>query len=369
VTSQPNAAADAVGVADRTPRPGDRRPANLLFVFGDEHRAQSVGCYGNPEVRTPTLDRLAAEGVRFSRTYTGSPICTPSRGSILTGCFPQRHLALGNDLPIDPGAPSIARALGDAGYASAYVGKWHLGGIPRNRFVPPGPERLGFDSLFAHWNCRHEYFETAYYRDTDEPIVVPDRYEPEVQTELALDWLREHRERAPQQPFCLFLSWGPPHHPYRPLPPGMEDAYDRAAITLRPNVTDSPAARQDLADYYAHITALDSLLDRLLAYLRETDQLEDTVVVYSSDHGTMLESHDLANKQWPYEESIAIPFLLRYGRRVPAGTVVDELFTVVDFVPTLLGLMGVRVPEGVQGLDFSPHILVVHPSSPAQFCR
>jgi arylsulfatase A-like enzyme len=286
-------------------------------------------------------------------------VCTPSRGSLLTGCWPQRHRALGNDLPVDPHAPSIARALNAAGYACGYVGKWHLGGIPRWRFVPPGPERLGFDAFWASWNCHHDYFRPKYYRDTPAPVVLEGRYEPEVQTDLALDWLRERCERAPQLPWCLFVAYGPPHSPYRPLPPGMEGVYDPAALALRPNCLDTPQARQDLADYYAHVTALDGQVGRLVAFLRDTDQLDRTLVVYTSDHGTLLESHGRRYKQWPYEESIGNPLVMRYGDHLPRGHVDDLLIGVIDFAPTLLGLLGAAAPdrEAMQGRDLSEAIL------------
>ena len=128
---------------------------NLLFVFADELRGAALGCAPDPRshypepsrAQTPHLDRLAAAGVRFTQAVANSAVCTPARGSILTGCWPQTHRALANDLPVDPGAPSIARSLGAAGYRCGYIGKWHLGGMPRDRFVPPGPERLGFDRL------------------------------------------------------------------------------------------------------------------------------------------------------------------------------------------------------------------------------
>lgn len=330
---------------------------NLLFIFGDEHRRQAVGCYGNPDVRTPMLDRLAAEGVRCTHAHANMAVCTPARGSLLTGCWPQRHRALGNDLPVDPQSPSIARALNAAGYACAYAGKWHLGGIPRSRFVPPGPERLGFDAFWVSWNCHHRYFQPKYYLDTPEPIVLEGVYEPVVQTDLALDWLARQRTTAPEQPWCLFLSYGPPHSPYRPLPPGMEDAYDPATLTLRPNCADTPQARQDLADYYAHVTALDTQIARLVDYLQRTGQLEDTLVVYSSDHGTLLESHGHRYKQWPYEESIGIPLIARFGDRLPQGRVDELLIGIVDYAPTLLGLLGVPVPAEMQGHDLSSYLV------------
>jgi arylsulfatase A-like enzyme len=341
---------------------------NLLFVFTDEHRRDGVGAYWNrpggdapesmadpaPDVRTPHLDRLAAEGVRFSRAYANSPVCTPCRGTLLTGQWPHVHGALANDLPVNPASPSIARALGDVGYACAYVGKWHLGGIPRWRFIPPGPERLGFDSFWAAWNCSHDYFYPLYHLDTPSPVTAPGRYEPEVQTDLALGWLGRHRAESPEQPFCLFVSYGPPHTPYRPLPPGTEGLYDPAALQLRPNCADTPEIRQDLADHYAHITALDAQIGRLLDDLRDAGELDQTLVVFSSDHGTMIGCHGVRFKQWPYEEAAGVPLLMRCPALLgTAGRVDDRLIGVVDYAPTLLGLLGVDVPEAMQGRDLS----------------
>lgn len=329
---------------------------NLLVVFADELRAQATGCYGNPDVATPVLDRLAAEGVRFTHAYANAPVCTPSRGCLLTGCWPQRHRAITNDLPVDPAAPSIARALGAAGYACGYIGKWHLGGIPRYRRIPPGPERLGFDSFWAAWNCHHRYTRPKYYlNDATEPVILEGRYEPEVQTDLALGWLAEQRVQHPGQPFCLFVSYGPPHSPYRPLPPGMEGRYDPARITLRPNCVDTPQERQDLADYYAHTTALDHQLGRLINYLREAGELERTLVVFTSDHGSMLGSQGHHYKQQPWEESIAVPLIMR-GPTLPRRVALDLLIGLVDLAPTLLGLLGLPVPAAMQGRDLSAFI-------------
>src|SRR5690242_11433163 len=115
------------------------RRANLLFLFGDEHRRGAVGCAGNPDVQTPNIDGLATDGAWFSHAYANTPLCTPSRGSLLTGAWPARHRAVECDLPIDPRTPSIANTLNRIGYQCGYVGKWHLGGWPRTRFIPPGP--------------------------------------------------------------------------------------------------------------------------------------------------------------------------------------------------------------------------------------
>ncbi|MDQ3702277.1 MAG: sulfatase [Chloroflexota bacterium] len=341
---------------------GPRTRPNLLFLFGDEHRADALGCV-NPDVQSPVLDGLAAEGICFTNAIANTPVCTPMRGCLLTGQWPLRHGAVSNDLPVraGPETPSIARSLAAQGYRRGYIGKWHLGGWPRDRFTPPGPQRLGFDDLWAAWECHHQYMRPTYHLNDDPtPVRRGEQYEPQVQTDIALDWLAEHLDRQGDAPFCLFVSYGPPHSPYRPLPPGTEGLYDPAALTLRPNCPESAAERRDLADYYAHVTGLDRQIGRLVDFLRARGALDDTLVVYSSDHGTMLGSQGHHHKQQPWEESANVPLVLRFGHRLPAdvrGRRSDLLIGVLDYAPTLLGLLGARVPDAMQGRDLSRLIL------------
>jgi len=345
---------------------------NLLFVFADELRAQSVSCGGNIDVQTPVLDRLAAEGVIFDHAYSTTPVCTPARGSLLTGCWPRSHGAVVNDLPISPAAPSIARRLTERGYLCGYVGKWHLGGLPRDRFTPPGIERLGFDDFWASWECGHDYMNPHWYEDSPAIHAEPGRYEPEVQTDISIGWLERLHLSGADRPFCLYISYGPPHDPYVPDPPGMEGLYDPDQLTLRPNVPEhiATAVRSDLSHYYAHITAIDRQLGRLVAFLTDHDMLDDTLVVFTSDHGTMLGSHGRHAKQIPFEEAIAIPLVMRGGP--PLGSVgrhEDVFISTVDIAPTLLGLLGQQPDTRMQGLDLSAHIAnPALPGRPASVC-
>jgi arylsulfatase A-like enzyme len=332
---------------------------NLLFVFADELRAQAVACHANRDVQTPVLDRLAAEGVVFDHAYSTTPVCTPVRGSLLTGCWPRTHGAATNDLPIKHEGPTLARSLNAAGYLCGYVGKWHLGGLPRDRFTPPGPGRLGFDAFWASWECSHAYMNPRWHEDTPEVHAAPGRYEPEVQTDLALGWLERLSATESASPFCLFVSYGPPHEPYLPAAPGREHLYDPAALTLPPNVPAelTEAERTDLANYYAHTTAIDEQFGRLVAYLKDHDLLDDTLVVFSSDHGTMLGSHGRHGKQLPFEESIAIPLVMRGGPTLgPVGRHDPLLVGMVDLAPTLLGLLGLCADKRMQGRDLSAQI-------------
>ncbi|MGW3571907.1 sulfatase family protein [Streptomyces sp. NPDC000941] len=334
---------------------------NLLFVFADQLRGQGISPMGNADVRTPALAALAGEGAIFPSTYANTPVCTPNRASLITGLAPAAHRVVGNDLPIPTDLPTIATVARDHGYRTGYIGKWHLAGVPRDAFTPPGAGRMGFD-WWAAFNCSHSYMKPVYHRDTPDPVT-PEGYEPEVQTALAEEFLAS---QGPDTPFCLFLSWGPPHDPYDMVPDEYKAMYDPDALTLRPNVVmdeaDEPRVRRTLADYYAAVTALDTLLGRLLRTLEERGLAENTIVVFSSDHGDMLWSHGEKGKQSAYEESVLIPFLARWPGHIPAGLRAEGLFSTVDTAPTLLALMGLPVPESMQGADCSPTLLGHGPS-------
>jgi len=340
-----------------------KRP-NLLFVFADQMRGMDMGCAGNRDVRTPTMDRLAAEGTMFTKAFANCPVCTPARATLLTGLHPISCRVIANDLPLPEDVPSIGTLAKAAGYRTGYVGKWHLDGVPRARFTPPGPRRHGFD-YWAVWNCAHAYFQGKVFRDTPTPVALPG-YEPVGQTDLALEFLRQRDER----PFCLFLSWGPPHDPYNQVPDDYKRLYNPDALTLRPNVNVQTerakrllgpvdaqgGARRRIADYYAAVTALDDQLARLLKALDELQLAEDTIVVFTSDHGDMLWSQGMMKKQQPWEESIGIPFLIRWPGRAPAGRKSGVLLSIADMAPTLLALMGVERPP-TEGADLSAAVL------------
>ncbi len=338
---------------------------NVLFVFSDQHRWCDLGCYGNPDVRSPHLDAFAATAVRCNGCVANSPLCVPSRGSLLTGVFPLRHGAVSNDLPIRHDVTSIADALAAAGYHTGYIGKWHLAGVPRDQAIPQGRGRLGFDE-WKVCNCSHDYLN-AYYHDATDRRIRIDGYEPVVQTDLAVDFIRRNRDR----PWGLVLSWGPPHDPYFAVPPQYLSLYADRDLRLRPNVPESVRAtrtrtmtREEIVrcyrGYYSHITALDEQFGRLLAALDATGQRDDTIVVYTSDHGDMLGSQGLTNKQLPYEESIRVPLLVSWPGRTIRGES-DAWMGLVDLPTSLLGLAGVGAPAGTDGLDL--HRVFVTPGA------
>lgn len=332
-----------------------KRPGNLLFIFADQMRAMDMNCAGNAEVCTPNLDRLANQGLRMTNAVASTPVCTPNRATLLTSTYPTTNTVLGNDVPLPSNLPSLGTVAQSNGYRTGYIGKWHLDGMPRDKFTAPGPRRFGWE-YWAAFNCSHDYFHPRYFLDTPK-LHEPAGYEPTVQTDLAINFLNDQVNAG--QPFCLVLSWGPPHDPYDQVPAEYRRIYKPEELTLRPNVQPNslnPLAqgldcRRTTADYYAAITALDHELGRLLDALDEFGFTPDTLVVFTSDHGDMLWSHGLMKKQTPYAEAIEIPFLARYPGRIAAGQVNDTLFSTVDVMPTVSGWLTWEVPAACEGRD------------------
>ena len=321
---------------------------NIVFVFSDQHRARTAG-YRGARVHTPAIDRMAAEGVVFDTAVSNIPVCTPWRAAFLTGQYPLTNGLFLNDLRLPADRPTLGTILHGAGYATAYIGKWHLDGNRRGAFTPPGARRQGFQ-FWAAANCSHDYTRSHYYRDSPERRYW-DGYDAAAQTSLAVDYIRSHGGGAP---FALVLSWGPPHNPYRDLPQRYLDRYPAAEVEVPPNCPDP--VREDLAGYCAHVTALDKQLGRIEAALAAAGVLEDTIFVYTSDHGDMLGSQGVQRKQHPWDESILVPFLLRCPGQAGRGRRISFPLNVVDILPTLLGLAGVPVPATVEGRDLSPAV-------------
>ncbi|HGJ65784.1 TPA: DUF4976 domain-containing protein [bacterium] len=338
-----------------------KKQPNLVFVFADQMRGMSMGCSGDPNVITPNMDNMAENGIRFSHAYANCPVCTPSRATILTGRYPISHRTITNDLPMPEDEITFGKVLKQTGYKTGYIGKWHLDGIPRDKFTPLGSARHGFD-YWAVWNCAHSYFDGKVFLDTPDVIQL-DGYEPEAQTNLTLDFIRKNADN----PFCVFLSWGPPHDPYFQVPEKYRQLYVPESLILpanipeNPDISHAPLGRKDaengmkriLADYYSAITALDEYLGRIIKLIDELGLAEDTVIVFTSDHGDMLFSQNSFKKQQPYEEAVNIPLIVQWKGHIPCGCISDTLFSTADFLPTLLSLMGVDHPDGIEGYDLS----------------
>jgi arylsulfatase A-like enzyme len=343
------AGAAALGAA------AERRRPNIVYVFADQHRQCSWGGGGDPQVRTPNLDLLARQGVAFNHCISNYPLCSPYRASLLTGRYPQTNGVTGNigggPEGLSTREVTIAGLLKKAGYASGYVGKWHLyPGAAGKWVVPPGPHRHGFDYWRVCQNYRERY-NTSYFDDAGKSVVIRD-YAPKGQMDMTLDFI----ERNASRPFCIMLSYHPPHAPYTEAPQRFADMYPAPSLKLRPNVPKEADARwrQAYAGYFASVSALDDETGRLMKKLDQLGIADNTIVCYSSDHGDMLGSQDMAAKNKPWEESINVPFVVRWPAGIPAGRRLDTLFSTVDISPTLLGLAGVPALAAMQGADLSP---------------
>jgi len=332
----------------------ENRKPNLVFVFADQWRAQATGYAGDPNLmgKTPHLDRLAKEGINLMNAVSTCAVCTPYRASLLTGQYPLTHGLFMNDAPLNPELTTIAKVYQAAGYDTGYVGKWHLDGHGRSAYIPE-ERRQGFD----YWKvleCSHDYNRSAYYEGSDQSKKQWPGYDAIAQTRDVQRYIADRSHST--KPFAIFLSWGPPHGPYDTGPEKYKAMFPVADIQLRPNVPAGAAkqAKQELSGYYAHVAALDQCLGDLMGTLDEAGLRDNTILIFTSDHGDMLRSHDQQKKQQPYDESVRVPFLLRYPDRCGrTGKEIDMPLGTPDIMPTLLGLSGIKVPGSVEGRDYS----------------
>lgn len=328
----------------------ERRAPNVVFVFADQLRGCSVGYAGQEPVKTPNIDRFAREGAVFRSAVSMTPVCGPYRASLITGRTPLNTGVVINDLALKTTETSVAHAFKAGGYDTAYIGKWHLDGPDRTAPVPPGSRRQGFD-FWMGANFEHNY-DRSHYTDNDGSVKLWKGWDAEAQTTETIRYFDSRK--TSDKPFCLFLSWGPPHHPYRLAPREYLAMYDINEIEGRPNCPDVP--RKDLLGYYAQTTFLDDQFQRIVDSLDERGMSDNTILVFTSDHGDMHGSHGVYKKQWPWSEATLVPFALRYPPAVEAGSEFDTPISVIDIMPTLLGLAGVDVPDTVDGVDLSPLI-------------
>jgi len=334
---------------------------NIVFVLADQWRAQSIGYLGNKDVITPNLDSLAQESAVFHNAVTVMAVCAPWRGSFISGQYPLTHGVFYNDKPFPTEATTIAKIYKNAGYQTGYIGKWHLNGhergeepfSARNKPIPK-ERRQGFE----YWKVRevtHNY-NNSFYFDEENEKQVWEGYDAFSQTDSAISYINKNKDN----PFLLVLSWGPPHDPYHTAPEAYKGMYDASKLHLRPNVPEAfeDSARNVLANYYSHCTALDYSVGKLLAAIDEAGIAENTIFVFTSEHGDMLMSKGVLKKQRPWDESIKVPLLIRYPDKL--GKMPHQVYDPIntpDLLPTLLGLSDLEIPETIEGTDFSKALI------------
>jgi arylsulfatase A-like enzyme len=305
-------------------------------------------------------------------------VCAASRASLFTGRYTTSHGMVINELRMNPNQRCFGHVLTEAGYRTGYIGKWHLYANelghhddPKNSFVPRGPHRLGFEGEWRAYNFHHRNYDAYYHTETPEKIYYgAGVYEPDAQTDFAIDFIR--RSSVSGQPFALFLSWGPPHDPWGPdnVPRRFWDMFRETSFPNPPNYrpgNDEPYCdhwsrlsdpeRAQLESwrrgYYAQTTSIDENFGRLLTTISEAGVAEDTIVVFTSDHGEMFGAHGRRAKNIFYEEACRVPLLIRWPGRIPPGMGSDACLSTVDIMPTLMALLGLECPDGVEGMDLS----------------
>ncbi|NOZ27521.1 MAG: sulfatase-like hydrolase/transferase [Chloroflexi bacterium] len=328
---------------DHTDRP------NVIVFFTDQQRWDTTGVHGNPLDLTPNFDRMAREGTHVYHSFTCQPVCGPARASLQTGLYATNTTVYRNGIPLPPDQKTLAHYFREAGYDTAYIGKWHLAsGDP-----VPEHERGGYE----YWlganvlEFTSEPYDTVVYDNENRAVKLPG-YRVDALTDAAIRYIDAHQSR----PFYLFISYLEPHHQNRiddyPPPDGYRERYtgrwippDLAAL--------GGSTHQHIAGYYGLVKRLDEALGRLLDALKSLGLLENTIVLFTSDHGNHFKTRNSEYKRSCHESSIRIPTAI-VGPGFWGGGRIRELVSLVDLPPTLLDAAGIAIPEHMQGRSILP---------------
>jgi arylsulfatase A-like enzyme len=350
---------------------------NIILIISDQLRRQALGCYGDPNVSTPHIDALAASGARFDAASSTYPVCVPYRFSLQTGEHAHTRFIPSIEWRMSPAERTLADELNEGGYDTAWFGKWHLygnfGHYPGHTVVKasrtPVPRAYqGRWSHFAGFDICNDPYDTFYSVNDDPTMYKIHGFQTDGLFDLAIDWLGQSAgpsaaAAAGHRPFCAAVSVEAPH-PLFTAPPEYLERWQDRDIVLRDNVELDHDYRKrgphgtdivdDLRVYYAMIENLDDNVGRLVAELRESGQLDNTVIALTADHGELLGSHGVQAKQRPWEESVGIPLIISGAPLGGGGRVVDDPVCTEDLFPTLLGLAGLAPRDPKPGADLTP---------------
>jgi arylsulfatase A-like enzyme len=325
---------------------------NVLVVFTDQQRWDTTGVHGNPLGLTPNFDRMAAGGVLVERSFTCQPVCAPSRASLQTGRYPTAIGCFRNGIPLPPDVPTLAHRFGAAGYETAYMGKWHL--ADEEVVGPVRPEQRGGYQRWLTSNLLEftsDAYETTLYDEHGNPHDLPG-YRADALTDAAIGYLRSPRDR----PFFLFLSYLEPHHQNSrddyPAPDGYRERYTDAWVPDDLAALGGNAG-EHLAGYYGMVRRVDECLGRLRDALTELDLADDTIVLFTSDHGCHFKTRNDEYKRSCHDASIRVPTAFA-GPGFDTGRAVERLVSHVDLPPTLLDAAGLPVPVDMDGRSLLP---------------
>lgn len=360
---------------------GADRPPNILFIMSDDHAAQAVGAYGGRLAdlnATPNIDALAKEGMRFDAVFCHNSICTPSRASILTGQYSQRNGVLVLDQPLPPERQYLPAEMRKAGYHTAMIGKWHL-----------KKEPASFD-YYCVLPGQGKYFNPVFRLRGDRPwpettVTKQGSHSSDAITDFSIEWLSEQWDR--QRPFFLMHHFKAPHDMFEnaprydeyladvsipepanlrtPPPSGLGSGLTKGHEpwrlgrklgidqTLEEPAYSAAVYQEYLKRYLRCVKGIDDNVQRLIEQLRDMGELDNTLIIYTSDQGFFLGEHDLMDKRWMYEEAMRMPFIVHWPGKVAAGSTNDWLINNTDFAPTLLEVAGEEAPETMQGRSFA----------------
>ncbi|AQQ70512.1 Arylsulfatase [Limihaloglobus sulfuriphilus] len=360
-----------------------KQKPNIIFIMSDDHASHAMSCYGSFINKTPQLDRIANEGMRFDNCFCTNSICTPSRAAILSGTYNHVNGVTTLATHMDNRLETFPKILKRNGYQTAVFGKWHLG---------KGPEHSpsGFDD-WAVLNGQGNYHNPEFFFKGPEggTAKTVKGYATDIITDMSIDWLEKRDEN---QPFCLLCHHKAPHRPWYPDEkhagmylnediPEPETLYDdysnrakaaEAALMrvgvnmierdlksempkgLTENELRSWAYQRYIKDYLRVIASIDDNVGRLLDYLDNKGLTENTMIIYTSDQGFFLGDHGWYDKRFMYEQSLRMPFIVRYPELIKAGTVNEDIVTNIDFAPTFLDLAGLESPKEFQGFSIKP---------------
>ncbi len=367
---------------------------NILLILSDDHAQHALSCYGNKHIKTPSLDRIAKEGMRFDHALTPNSFCTPARAAVLTGKYSHKNGVTRLNQPFDGSQQTFPKLLQAAGYNTALFGKWHLLTRPTGFDHYCVMKMQGMPMNPIVFEPQHEWIPWG--KDTKKTFNKGGRklegFNNDAITDEALLWLEQKRDKT--KPFCLLLHPKPPHEPYLPAPPNYENfleeviipepstLYDdykgrtpeaiqktmRSNLILRrpnfkkniakfrkqkPNITDKELLAKlyqiYIKGYYRLVKNVDDNVGRVLDYLDESGLTSNTIVIYTADQGFSLGEHGFYNKQWMYEKPLHQPLLVRFPETIKAGQVCSSMVNHIDLAPTLLDYAGHTIPGDIQG--------------------
>ncbi len=360
-----------------------QRP-NIIFIMADDHASHAISCYGSRINKTPNLDKLAAQGMRFDNCFCTNSICSPSRAVILTGKYSHLNGVVDNGSDFDTSQQTFPKLLDKAGYQTALIGKWHLSGYGSQTVSP---------ASFDHYcvligdSGQGSYFDPVFRENGKQKRI--EGYVTDIVTDLSIEWLNN---RQKDKPFCLMLHHKAPHRHWRsddehesmyrqtqiPEPVTFDDDYKtreqtagNTDLTIEKHLIkkDYKATIPDnlsgdeikkwkyqhfIKDYLRTIASIDGNLGRLLDFLDEQNLADNTLIVYTSDQGFFLGDHGLFDKRFMYEESLRMPLVMRLPKMISAGSLNKDIVLNLDFAPTFVDLAGVNIPSDIQGRSLKP---------------